>query len=159
MSPSPSLGERDSPQDIDGEQIDWFAELQSREAKIVRVLFPRTANNNKELTVQRGEILEILDDSRKWWKARNCRGQVAHVPHTIVGEIDHGHHGGPGGQGPSGHHFMGGPPDHHGRGGHGPPPHHLMQGGPGGPGNGGGGGNDDWIRRERQGKKGEFRYF
>lgn len=28
--------------------------------------------------------LQILDDSRKWWKARNIRGQVAHVPHTIV---------------------------------------------------------------------------
>jgi len=25
-----------------------------------------------------------VDDSRKWWKARNFRGQVAHVPHTIV---------------------------------------------------------------------------
>lgn len=25
-----------------------------------------------------------MDDSRKWWKARNSRGQVAHVPHTIV---------------------------------------------------------------------------
>ncbi|KAH9510541.1 Epidermal growth factor receptor kinase substrate 8-like [Dermatophagoides farinae] len=45
-------------------------------------------NNNKELTVTRGEILEILDDSRKWWKARNSRGQIAHVPHTIVGEIE-----------------------------------------------------------------------
>jgi len=32
----------------------------------------------------RGEFLEIVDDSRKWWKARNFRGQVAHVPHTIV---------------------------------------------------------------------------
>lgn len=25
-----------------------------------------------------------MDDSRKWWKARNNRAQVAHVPHTIV---------------------------------------------------------------------------
>jgi len=25
-----------------------------------------------------------MDDTRKWWKARNNRGQVAHVPHTIV---------------------------------------------------------------------------
>lgn len=25
-----------------------------------------------------------MDDSRKWWKARNSRSQVAHVPHTIV---------------------------------------------------------------------------
>ena len=26
----------------------------------------------------------MLDNSRKWWKARNMRGQTAHVPHTIV---------------------------------------------------------------------------
>lgn len=27
---------------------------------------------------------QVLDNSRKWWKARNMRGQTAHVPHTIV---------------------------------------------------------------------------
>lgn len=40
-------------QTIDAEQMEWLGELQSRNAKIVRVLFPRTANNNKELTVVR----------------------------------------------------------------------------------------------------------
>jgi hypothetical protein len=89
-SPIDSI-ERDSPtvQVNELDQSEWVAELQTRNAKIVRVLFPRTANNDKELTVIRGEILEILDDSRKWWKARNWRGQVAHVPHTIVTEINH----------------------------------------------------------------------
>ncbi|XP_034170990.2 epidermal growth factor receptor kinase substrate 8 isoform X1 [Osmia lignaria lignaria] len=62
----------------------WLDDLLTRHAKIVQVTYPRTANNDKELTVVRGEYLEILDDSRKWWKARNSRGQVAHVPHTIV---------------------------------------------------------------------------
>ncbi|XP_055921991.1 epidermal growth factor receptor kinase substrate 8 isoform X2 [Eupeodes corollae] len=62
----------------------WLDELQATGAKIVLVTYPRTANNDKELSVVRGEYLEILDDSRKWWKARNSRGQVAHVPHTIV---------------------------------------------------------------------------
>ncbi|XP_019696039.1 epidermal growth factor receptor kinase substrate 8 isoform X2 [Harpegnathos saltator] len=62
----------------------WLDELVARHAKIVQVTYPRTANNDKELTVVRGEYLEVLDDSRKWWKARNSRGQVAHVPHTIV---------------------------------------------------------------------------
>ncbi|XP_076177080.1 epidermal growth factor receptor kinase substrate 8 isoform X3 [Ptiloglossa arizonensis] len=62
----------------------WLDDLMTRHAKIVQVTYPRTANNDKELTVVRGEYLEILDDSRKWWKARNSRGQVAHVPHTIV---------------------------------------------------------------------------
>lgn len=26
----------------------------------------------------------MLDDSRKWWKCGNARGQVGHVPHTII---------------------------------------------------------------------------
>ncbi|XP_076058229.1 epidermal growth factor receptor kinase substrate 8-like isoform X3 [Oratosquilla oratoria] len=65
-------------------QKQWLAELKSRGAKIVQVTYPRTANNDKELTVVRGEFLEVMDDSRKWWKAINARGQIAHVPHTIV---------------------------------------------------------------------------
>lgn len=62
----------------------WLDNLHARGSKVVQVTYPRTANNDKELTVARGEYLEVIDDSRKWWKARNSRGQVAHVPHTIV---------------------------------------------------------------------------
>lgn len=57
-SPSPIESEsleRDSPAGMtsDIEQVEWLAELQSRNAKVVKVLFPRTANNDKELTVVR----------------------------------------------------------------------------------------------------------
>ncbi|XP_030756217.1 epidermal growth factor receptor kinase substrate 8-like isoform X2 [Sitophilus oryzae] len=62
----------------------FLEDLQNRGAHIVQVTYPRTANNDKELTVVRGEFLEILDSSRKWWKARNSKGQIAHVPNTIV---------------------------------------------------------------------------
>lgn len=72
------------PQDSLQNQNGWLESLAVRNAKIVQVTYPRTANNDKELTVSRGEYLEIVDDSRKWWKARNMRGQMAHVPHTIV---------------------------------------------------------------------------
>lgn len=54
-SPIDSI-ERDSPTVMpvsDLDQSEWIADLQSRNAKIVRVLFPRTANNDKELTVIR----------------------------------------------------------------------------------------------------------
>uniref|UniRef100_A0A4D5R947 Epidermal growth factor receptor kinase substrate 8 n=1 Tax=Scolopendra viridis TaxID=118503 RepID=A0A4D5R947_SCOVI len=69
---------------FDRHQRNWLEELKARGSKIVQVTYPRTANNDKELTVFRGEYLEVLDDSRKWWKTRNARGQIAHVPHTIV---------------------------------------------------------------------------
>ncbi|KAG8181502.1 hypothetical protein JTE90_010173 [Oedothorax gibbosus] len=68
-------------------QKQFLDDLVSKGAHVVQVMYPRTANNDKELTVLRGEYLEVLDDSRKWWKAKNSSGQVAHVPHTIVGKI------------------------------------------------------------------------
>ena len=66
------------------EQRAWLTDLQRRGCQIVQVTYPRTANNEKELSVVRGEFLEVIDDSRNWWKCRNSRGQFAHVPHTIV---------------------------------------------------------------------------
>lgn len=40
-------------------QMHWLEELRSRDAKIVQVTYPRTANNDKELSVVRGEFLEV----------------------------------------------------------------------------------------------------
>ncbi|XP_044742140.1 epidermal growth factor receptor kinase substrate 8-like [Chrysoperla carnea] len=77
-------GVDDRPTGGDLSQEAWLEELQAKGANVVQVTYPRTANNDKELTVVRGEYLEVLDDSRKWWKARNIHGKVAHVPHTIV---------------------------------------------------------------------------
>ena len=70
------------------EQRGWLRDLQQRGCHVVQVTYPRTANNEKELSVVRGEFLEVLDDSRNWWKCRNSRGQFAHVPHTIVGSYE-----------------------------------------------------------------------
>lgn len=40
-------------------QARWLEELRASGAKIVQVTYPRTANNDKELTVIRGEFLEV----------------------------------------------------------------------------------------------------
>ncbi|XP_032524752.1 epidermal growth factor receptor kinase substrate 8-like isoform X2 [Danaus plexippus] len=83
-----SSPEREPPYRADRDEDElgeaWARGVAARGGRVVRVTYPRTANNDKELTVVRGEYLEVLDDSRKWWKARNRRGQTAHVPHTIV---------------------------------------------------------------------------
>lgn len=75
---------RYAPQTTETDIVVWVRDLERKGAKIVEVTYPRTANNDKELTVKRGEVLEIVDDSRKWWRARNIHGQVGFVPHTIV---------------------------------------------------------------------------
>ena len=85
---------------FESHQRAFLQDLTERGCHVVQVTYPRTANNEKEMTVVRGEFLEVLDDSRKWWKTRNIHGQVAHVPHTIVTEaFDKQQHGGGGGGG------------------------------------------------------------
>lgn len=81
--------ERNDDRSFKRSQDRWLDLLHKKNALVVQVTYPRTANNEKELTVVRGEYLEILDDSRKWWKARNQKGEVAHVPHTIVTKINY----------------------------------------------------------------------
>lgn len=34
------------------------------------------------------ELLEVLDDKRKWWRVKNFYGQIGHVPHTIIRPCD-----------------------------------------------------------------------
>ena len=57
------------------QQRNFMMDLLNRSAKVVQVTYPRTANNEKELSVSRGEYLEVIDDTRKWWRARNLDGQ------------------------------------------------------------------------------------
>jgi epidermal growth factor receptor kinase substrate 8 len=48
----------------------------------------RQANNEKELTVKFGELLEVLDDKRNWWRLRNFNGVIGHAPVTILRPFD-----------------------------------------------------------------------
>ena len=40
------------------------------------------ADNNKELTVRAGELIELLDDKRSLWVFRNAEDQIGYVPVT-----------------------------------------------------------------------------
>lgn len=48
----------------------------------------RQGNNEKELTIKSGELLEVLDDKRNWWKLRNFYGNIGHAPVTILRPFD-----------------------------------------------------------------------
>ncbi|XP_036363344.1 epidermal growth factor receptor kinase substrate 8 isoform X2 [Octopus sinensis] len=58
--------------------------LRERGVKCCEATHYREKKNGKELTVVKGEVLEILDDSRNWWKLKNSKGQVGHAPYTIL---------------------------------------------------------------------------
>lgn len=42
------------------------------------------ARNSSELSVKQRDVLEVLDDKRKWWKVRDQRGQDGYVPYNIL---------------------------------------------------------------------------
>ncbi|KAK6747765.1 hypothetical protein RB195_000763 [Necator americanus] len=58
-----------------------------RGSKLVVATFDRVAQNAKELTVSRGEYLEVLDDAKNWWECRNVHQRVGYVPHTILSVV------------------------------------------------------------------------
>lgn len=62
----------------------WAVDLTLRGAKVYEVIHDRQGNNDKELTVKQGELVEVLDDKRNWWKLRNFYGLVGHAPVTIL---------------------------------------------------------------------------
>lgn len=48
------------------------------------VIYDYLAHNDKELTIQAGEKLSILDNSRRWWCVRNSYGEEGYVPSTVL---------------------------------------------------------------------------
>ncbi|XP_033841196.1 epidermal growth factor receptor kinase substrate 8-like protein 1 [Periophthalmus magnuspinnatus] len=47
------------------------------------------ARNNSELSIQKGEVLEVLESSKRWWKCRNRYNQVGFVPHNMLEPMAH----------------------------------------------------------------------
>ncbi|CAI4228141.1 unnamed protein product [Auanema sp. JU1783] len=75
------------PEIISPRQKDFIDDVISRNAKLVVATFDRIAQNAKELTVSRGEYLEVLEDTKNWWECRNVHQRVGYVPHTILSMV------------------------------------------------------------------------
>ena len=88
---------------VTGGYDEFRDELMRKRARIALCTYSRTRTNNRELTVHRGEYLQVsstfiihtqsivvllgsqvLDDDRKWWKCKNTSGEVGYVPHTLL---------------------------------------------------------------------------
>jgi epidermal growth factor receptor kinase substrate 8 len=68
----------------------FLEELRAKRSKIVQVTYDRVGQNPKELTVSKGEYLEVLNDVKKWWECRNIHNRLGYVPHTILAVIQEG---------------------------------------------------------------------
>ncbi|NXH43793.1 ES8L3 protein, partial [Dicaeum eximium] len=51
---------------------------------LVRALYDFQARNSQELSVRKGDTLQVLDRQRKWWLVQDERGDSGHVPGNIL---------------------------------------------------------------------------
>jgi hypothetical protein len=65
----------------------WLLAWQERGSKVVQVTYPRTANNEKELTVSRGEYLEVMCRDNMLHRTGKdiLKGQLFHILYFIFG--------------------------------------------------------------------------
>ncbi|KAL3842127.1 hypothetical protein ACJMK2_020176 [Sinanodonta woodiana] len=70
------------------ENLAYLRELQRMDATIYEAVHDRTGRNNKELTIEKGDILQVLDSNRNWWKLKNYKGEVGYAPYTILKAIE-----------------------------------------------------------------------
>ncbi|XP_017352123.2 epidermal growth factor receptor kinase substrate 8-like protein 3 isoform X2 [Ictalurus punctatus] len=53
-------------------------------ASCMRVLYDFRARNDRELSVRKGEMVEILDMSKQWWKVRNDCSEEGFIPNNVL---------------------------------------------------------------------------
>ncbi|KRX26990.1 Adenosine monophosphate-protein transferase FICD [Trichinella nelsoni] len=81
-----------SPSNVTDDASFFFEQARARGSQIAQVVYERHGMNEKELTVRKGEFLEVLNNKKNWWECRNAHRQVGFVPHTILSVVDSGIH-------------------------------------------------------------------
>ena len=65
-------------------QEDWRDLLISSGVSIALVTFTRPGANSKEMSVVKGDYLEVLNMDRKWWKVRNRSQEVSRQTTSLI---------------------------------------------------------------------------
>nr|XP_055024086.1 epidermal growth factor receptor kinase substrate 8-like protein 3b [Misgurnus anguillicaudatus] len=55
---------------------------------LMRVIYDFMARNIQELSVMKGDVVQVMDKSRQWWKVKNNRGEEGHVPPNVLEPVD-----------------------------------------------------------------------
>lgn len=68
--------------------MDFVQETLRANGRVMEAVHDRQGRNAKEITVQKGELLQVLDDTRNWWKLKNHEGHIGYAPYTILKEYE-----------------------------------------------------------------------
>ncbi|XP_066191760.1 epidermal growth factor receptor kinase substrate 8-like protein 3 isoform X3 [Sylvia atricapilla] len=77
---SPATAWRDNPSQVSSRSAAPAPSSQG----LVRALYDFQARNSQELSVRKGDTLQVLDQQRKWWLVQDERGDRGHVPGNIL---------------------------------------------------------------------------
>ncbi|XP_068454384.1 epidermal growth factor receptor kinase substrate 8-like protein 3b [Clinocottus analis] len=55
----------------------------------MRVIYDFMARNNHELSIMKGDVVEVVQKSKQWWLVRNARNEEGHVPQNVLGPMKH----------------------------------------------------------------------
>ncbi|XP_056130784.1 epidermal growth factor receptor kinase substrate 8-like protein 3b [Lampris incognitus] len=58
----------------------------------MRVIYDFMARNHQELSVMKGEVVQVLNQSRQWWLVRNVRNEEGHVPQNVLEPLNGAEH-------------------------------------------------------------------
>ncbi|XP_055021776.1 epidermal growth factor receptor kinase substrate 8-like protein 3b [Boleophthalmus pectinirostris] len=60
----------------------------SSEPEYMRAIYDFMARNNRELSLMKGDVVEVVQKNKQWWLVRNNRYEEGHVPQNVLESMD-----------------------------------------------------------------------
>ncbi|KAM3872379.1 epidermal growth factor receptor kinase substrate 8-like protein 3 [Diretmus argenteus] len=72
----------------------WGAPPPTRPSEMLRmrVIYDFMARNSQELSIMKGEMVEVVNKTKQWWRVRNARGEEGHVPQNVLEPMEDPQH-------------------------------------------------------------------